>query len=325
MVEATRSLRRTNWGTALRIGASALMLGLLIPRIHLGSILPEGHHVSTLRWLVLGLVVTLFGFVLSSWRWQRVLIVYDEHVAIPRLFSHYLAGQFVGNFLPSTIGGDVLRITRLTPSVRSSATSFGSVVIERLSGWLVLPILTLLGLAFRPSLFDLGVAPKLALGLALCTLALLVLVLIGAGSRNLGGRFAGHDNWRRFLGAVHVGVDHLRRHPRGAVGVMGAAAAYQLSMVLTVLIATRAVGVDVPAVAVLAFAPAVLIAQVLPFSLNGLGLREGAFVLFFTPLGASTTQAVGIGLLMYGMMLAISLLGAPAFAVGSRTAHTSPA
>jgi uncharacterized membrane protein YbhN (UPF0104 family) len=192
------------------------------------------------------------------------------------------------------------------------------VVLERMTGWVGLPLLTVTGLLMRPSLLDLGLAPQLALGLALATLALLTLLLVAAGSRNLAGRFAEHEGWQRFIGAVHVGVDRLRHHPRGAVGVVVAATVYQLSMVAAFYVATKAVGVDVPVAAVVAFAPAVLIAQVLPFSLNGIGLREGAIVLFLDPLGVGTTQAVAVGIVVYAMTLVVSLLGAPAFAMGHR-------
>ena len=73
-------------------------------------------------------------------------------------------------------------------------------------------------------------------------------------------------------------------------------------------------------VALLAFTPVVAIAQVLPLSLNVLGLREGALVVFLGPLGVSAGQAVTVGLIIYAATLAVSLLGAPAFAVGSRRA-----
>jgi hypothetical protein len=59
-------------------------------------------------------------------------------------------------------------------------------------------------------------------------------------------------------------------------------------------------------------------AQVLPISISGLGLREGALVLFLHPLGVSSGKAIALGLLVYGLNLTISLLGAPAFAVGAR-------
>ena len=65
--------------------------------------------------------------------------------------------------------------------------------------------------------------------------------------------------------------------------------------------------------------PAVAIVQVLPApTIGGLGVREGAFVLFLHPLGVSANQAITLGLLVYGINLVASLFGAPAFAVGSR-------
>jgi hypothetical protein len=70
--------------------------------------------------------------------------------------------------------------------------------------------------------------------------------------------------------------------------------------------------------ALLAFFPAVAIAQVLPIGISGLGVREGAFVLFLGPLGVASEEAIGLGLMLYLLNLGVSLLGAPAFAVGGR-------
>jgi hypothetical protein len=78
----------------------------------------------------------------------------------------------------------------------------------------------------------------------------------------------------------------------------------------------------------MAFMPVVAIVQVLPFpTIGGLGLREGALVLFLAPLGVSENHAIALGLMVYAINLTVSLLGAPAFAVGrrgARTASTSP-
>ena len=100
--------------------------------------------------------------------------------------------------------------------------------------------------------------------------------------------------------------------------VLVAAIAYQVSVLIAVYCAIHALGVSVPNGAVLAFLPAVAAAQVLPISLSGLGIREGLLVLLLRPLGVPTGKAIGIGLLWYGMTLVVSLLGAPAFAVGHR-------
>src|SRR6185369_4964747 len=109
---------------------------------------------GTLLFLAFGLLFTLAGFVLSAWRWQRVLAVFEVTVPLRTLLGHYLAGQFVGNVLPSTIGGDVLRVSRAAKSTGTGDVAFASVVIERLSGFVVLPVLTFLGFAIDPSLLD---------------------------------------------------------------------------------------------------------------------------------------------------------------------------
>src|SRR5687767_12769041 len=111
--------RRRSLLLSLRILVSAVLLAVLVTKIHPENMLPENQHFSTLVYLVLGLVLTGLGVVLSAWRWQRVLCVFDAHVPLRTLASHYFAGQFVGNVLPSTIGGDVLRVSRGAVSARS--------------------------------------------------------------------------------------------------------------------------------------------------------------------------------------------------------------
>jgi len=123
---------------------------------------------------------------------------------------------------------------------------------------------------------------------------------------------------------VHIGVDRMRREPRRTTSVIIAAVAYQASVVAAVWCAIHALGVSVPDGAVLAFVPAVAMAQVLPISVSGLGIREGLLVLLLHPLGVPTGKAIGVGLLWYGMTLVVSLLGAPLFAVGHRHRRDEP-
>ncbi|MCZ7528092.1 MAG: flippase-like domain-containing protein [Acidimicrobiia bacterium] len=314
--------RRSSRAVWVRLVVSAVLLAILVSRIHLDAVLPRQRHLSTLAFFAAGVVVTLLGIVLSAWRWQRVLVVFDTHVRLRTLVSHYLAGQFVGNVLPSTIGGDVLRVSRGAQTTGSGATSFASVVLERLTGFVALPLLCVVGVLARPSLLQADRA-WIALAISGVTLVVLVGILLVAASPRLAGRFAEHENWMRFIGAVHLGVDRLRHRPRLAASVLAAALVYQVSTVLVVLLAVKTMDVSVPVAAVLAFAPAVAMAQVLPLSLSGLGVREGMLVLFLGSLGVSAGPAIGVGLLWYAMTLLVSLLGAPAFAVGHR--HPAPA
>jgi len=96
------------------------------------------------------------------------------------------------------------------------------------------------------------------------------------------------------------------------------AVGYQLVYVAGVYCAVHTIGLSVPNAAILAFVPAIAIAQVMPISVAGFGLREGMLVLLLRPLGATTAQAVGVGLLWYAMVLLASLGGAPLVAIGDR-------
>jgi len=312
--------RRAKVLFGVRVVASAGMLGFLLTRFDLSALAPEASH---LPWVAAGLVVLVGAIVLSTIRWQRVLKALDLAEPLPPLLSHCFAGLFVANFLPSTIGGDVLRVARLSAHNGKRPASFASVVLERLTGFLVLPVITLVALVSHPSLLHLGTATGVAVTLSLVTLAALAVILVLAASPKLGGRLAENANWLRFVGAVHLGVDRIRRHPRAAASVMATALAYQLTVVLVAWIATRALNMNIGWAAVMAFIPVVAMAQAIPLSVNGLGLREGALVLLLNPLGVPQQQAVALGLLLYGMNLVVSLLGAPAFAVGGRPARTA--
>lgn len=311
--------RKQALSLALRIILSVAMLGVLVwrvPSFDADEVVPEV-TARTVLWLVVAALLTLAGLVLSALRWQRVLQVLGLHADLRRLLSHYLAGQFVSNVLPTTIGGDVLRVSRLSRETGESPGTFASVVLERLTGWLVLPIISVVGFLVNPPLQDLGTATRVALGLAFATLVALSILLYAVADQRIGGRFAARDGWRRFAGAVHLGLAELRRQPGAAVNVLLVGFAYQLVLVLAAVAAAQALGVR-PAglTALLAFFPAVAIAQVLPIGISGLGVREGAFALFLGPLGVTTEEAIALGLLLYLLNLGVSLLGAPAFAVG---------
>ena len=319
---ATRSTLRRRlmlWG---RVSASVAILAVIftkIPNFNWSNLVPAWSWNNTL-WLVAAAVLTLVGFVLSTLRWQAVLQAMGMRTTpLRRLFGHYVAGQFVSNVLPTTIGGDVVRVSRLAQDNGDTADTFASVVIERLTGWLVLPIITIIGFLANPGLRDLGVTTTIALAIAGGTLALLVLILVAANHPRMLGRFANRDGWQRFVGAVHTGVNRLRQRPKAALWVVGAGLLYQGMMVLAATAAAKSLGMtDVGLTVLAAFLPAVLISQVLPIGISGLGVREGAFVLFLTPLGVPTEQAVALGLLLYVLTLGVSLIGAPAFALGSR-------
>ena len=312
-----------------RLVVSALLLWVLATKIgdSWHEAVPDATP-RTLAWLGGALVLTLAGVVLSAVRWSAVLDALGLHAPFKRLLSLYFAGQFMGNVLPSTIGGDALRVSRLAKDNGEPPTTFASVVLERLTGWVVLPAITLAGLAVNPGLRELGRASAIAFATAAGTLVLLgaVLTLTFLTNSGIEERLEHNEGWKRFTTAVRFGLHRLRHEPAATARILATGLAYQLILIGSALMAARALGMPagVGPTALLAFVPAVLIAQVLPISISGLGVREGLFVLFLQPLDVPQSQAIALGLLLYLLNLVVSLLGAPAFAVGQRVRPSAP-
>jgi hypothetical protein len=313
-----------------RLVVSALLLWVLVIKIgdNWDDAVPDA-RATTLAWLFGALILTFGAVVLSAVRWSVVLQALGLHPPFNRLLSLYFAGQFMGNVLPSTIGGDALRVSRLSKDNGESPTTFASVVLERMSGWVVLPVLTLTALLINPGLRELGRASMIAFVTASATLLLLIVVLVLTARQGKGieGKLEHNEGWRRFTGAVRFGIRKLAHEPASTARILASGLAYQLILIASALMAARALDLPVAVgpTALLAFVPAVLIAQVLPISISGLGVREGLFVLFLHPLGVPQSQAIALGLLMYLLNLVVSLFGAPAFAVGHRVRRATPA
>ena len=274
---------------------------------------------STPFWLIGALALTVVGNLVATVRWYEVARALGLRVSRRRMFSHYMAGMFLSNFVPTTVGGDLVRISRLTNDTDDGPHSFASVLLERLSGWIVLPAFTLTGLALDEELRGLGAPTRVAVVTALLTLGALVLTLGLVGNQQFGRLASKHQGWVSFVNGLHTGIDELRTKPRDTGRVLLTAFAYQGVMLTAAGCAAKVVGINgLGPTELMAFIPAVLIIQVLPIGLGGLGLREGALVLFLHDLGVIDERAIAMGLLLYFLTVAGSLVGLPTLVFGGR-------
>ena len=211
--------KRSSVTIPLRIGLSVALLIVILKSmdgIDWDELIPEWND-QTAFWTIGAFFFTLIGFILGAVRGQRVLRALGVNQSLWRLFSHYMAGQFVSNFLPTTVGGDVIRIGRLTRDTDDGPVSFTSVVFERLSGWLVLPVITLLGFAINPGLTGLGTSTRVPLVVAMVTLIALTLVILLLGSNRIGKGLQNRQGLLRFANAVHLGLDRLKGNPKACL------------------------------------------------------------------------------------------------------------
>src|SRR5438128_935635 len=96
-------------GMVMRPAVSVALRVALFLRIGAGSVW------TTLRggspaWLLAGAALVVLAMLVSAWKWQILLASHGLRVGFGHLFGTYLVGLFFNNFLPSNIGGDVIRV-----------------------------------------------------------------------------------------------------------------------------------------------------------------------------------------------------------------------
>src|SRR5690606_29369174 len=236
-----------------------------LPDVSLSEVVPD-LRASTFGWVAVAVLVHVAAYALQTLRWATVSETLGIGLPFRRLFSHLLAGEFVSNALPTSFGGDVVRVVRQGRDTGDFADSFAATAIERLTGWLVLPLISTIALIADPDLLGLGTASWVAVVINIVTIVALVTLLWVAGHERGAGRLLGVGGWRRFIGAVHLGIVAFRAHPGRVVRLLAFGLGFQLMQCASVYAAARALGIgEITVLAVLAFFPPTAIAQNLPF------------------------------------------------------------
>lgn len=263
--------------------------------------------------VLLGISFSLhaFGLFISAVRWQILIKAQDEDVPLAFLAKSYLVGSFFNLFLPTRIGGDVVRIWDGSRHSKSLIKSSAIVLVERLSG-----IVVLLLFAFFASLIRLDIAQRFPvvwvslvisfLGLGLLSLFLTPIAEIFfaklpdttlmAEFKQKASQFRDtilfYKTKKRALGSAFIWSTLL-----------------QINVIIHYFLIGKALHLKIPLLDYFIFIPIVHLILLIPFTINGLGLREGAYMEIFRYYGLSTAVAVSFSWIDLAFMLAVGIFG----------------
>ena len=296
-------------GLVLRPLVSVALLAALFWKFGAGSVWGTLRSASPL-WLAAGVGLVVLAMLVSAWKWQILLASHGLRVGLGRLFGTYLIGLFFNNFLPSNIGGDVVRVHDVTKLTGQGAATTASVIGERLLAGLALALTAAVAL-----LFSVGASRQVGASVALVLVVFILLIALIASARVR--TLAGHLLPRARGSAVARVMRHMGESfgDRGAVvRVMVLSFAFHATVVLFGWSTFQAIGARVPLATCFLFIPIIMAIQLVPVSLNGLGVREGAYVFFFGSAGLDAGQAVAASLLFALLTTLVSLSGGVLFA-----------
>lgn len=306
-----KEIARKYLSPLLKIGVSVGLLAWVLPRIGLTEIWREIQSVH-LGWLGLAFALCIAGTALRAYRWQALLVGLGLQVPIGRLIKLYFVGTFFNTFLPSGFGGDVVRVLEVAQESRRAHEATGTVLVDRLTGILVLLALALLALPFSLNL----IPPALAAGLA----ALAVGGLVG------GGLLFQQRLLKRVIALIPEGLPFGAKKqveklyaaisgsgPKAMGQALGISLIFNILLIFLNYAIALSVSVDVPLSYFFLFVPPTSLALMVP-SVGGLGAREWAYTELWPQVGVSAAEAGAMSLLNYAVNAATGVIGGAIYA-----------
>jgi uncharacterized protein (TIRG00374 family) len=267
---------------------------------------------ASVPWLVLSGLLTLITVPPMGFRWQLLLRARGVRESVAWLTRAYFVSYAVGQVLPTSVGGDASRIfetARRHPGQITPIT--GSVLLERALGLAVTLVLAGVGLVLALGRYPIG--PYILVEIVF------IVGTVAAGfvffSRGIRSRLRFALPYARRLRvetparAVYDGLHGYRDHPQTLLYVAFITAAAQLTRVLAIYASARAVGIHLGVLPYVVLGPLLFLVMLVPFTVNGIGVREAFFISFLGKLGVPHDQAFACGFLFFLMTILLALPG----------------
>jgi len=298
-----------------RVLATLLVTGLALAyifwKVDVGEALSTLADAS-LGWFLLSAAIMLVTVVPMAWRWQWLLGAHGIHERLPWLIRAYLVAYAAGQILPTSIGGDAMRIFETSRRHRGRGGPVaGSVLLERALGGAATLALGAVGLVLAAGRYDIGAYLWIEVGFVVATVVL-AFVLFSSSLRPLLARLAPllrPLRLDRIVRAVYEAIHSYRSTPRLLGGVFALTLAVQAVRVLAIWAAAEAVGIDLSVRVYYVMGPLFFLVLLVPFTLNGFAVREAFFVSFLGNLGVPSDQAFAAGFLFFLVTILLSLPG----------------
>jgi uncharacterized protein (TIRG00374 family) len=268
-------------------------------------------------WLLLSFITLLIGKILTSYRWQILLKVQNIEIPLRFLIASVFVGQFFNSFLPTTVGGDAMRASDTSSQSKESTKSVMSVFADRLIGVFALVILALFALIvgyLNGQDVSFYVVPVL-LVFFLCSLVLLMVIntrLVGILDRVL--QYLRLPKIATKLDEAYQSIHLIIDEPRTLMIAFLVSLLLQVNVILFYYFIGISLDLGVSFLYFSMIVPVALVVLLVPFSINGIGIREGIFVYLLTELGVQTKDAIALSWISFGLMLTQGLIGGIIFA-----------
>ena len=261
--------------------------------------------------LAAGFIILFLIYLLGFWRWHMLLKAAGIQASLKRLIVSFCGGAFFSIFLPSTIGGDVVKTADLAGHTRKAKEVIATVLLDRLSGYIGLVFVILPALLLGKDL----VRDKVVISSVAAIVVLLIFILLVLFNRFIYSRITefltapGAGKIKETISDLHSEIHIFRRHKKLIVYNLILSFFIQLISPLSVYFIALSLGIKINLIYFLIFLPIIGAITLLPIAIGGLGLRESLFVAYFAKVGVIKQSAIAMSLLSFFFIVIYGALG----------------
>jgi uncharacterized protein (TIRG00374 family) len=314
-----REVSRSPWRSAaflvLKIGVSVGLLAWLLRQVD-GARLWAAVRSASWSWLGVAAALYFAMLLVSSWRWNILLRTQGIAIRLRTLVGSFLVATFFNNFLPSNIGGDVVRVRDTSGPARSRTLAATVVLVDRGLGLLALVLVAALGATATQTASTVGPAPLkpwmlwtgLIFGAVVSVQALRsphFVAWLAAPLRRL------HADWvDARVARLTAALARFANSPRALASSAAGAVVVQALLVAFYAAVARGLHIPVSPWHLAVMVPVSFVVQMIPVSVNGFGVREATFVAFFALAGLPAEAAMLLSFMGTAVIMGWSLAGA---------------
>ncbi len=302
------AIKRKRLSFAFRVSITLLLLVFLFKSLSLSTLVAALTHASYV-FLLLGLLIGVVASLLSAFQWQKLLQSEQIFAGLMRLFKLYLIGIGFSHFLPTGMGGDVVKAFYVGRASDNYAGSASAIVMTRLTGYFGMQLVAFSSLL----LFHTGIARSVVV------LAILLSLLVGS---MIGGVLLLttllpkmlNRSWTKYrivASAIPVGqalITTIQR-PRLLGSVTSVGVVFWILSILDYYMYANALHMHVSFSFYFVAIPVISLVAFLPITINGFGLRESAFVYIFASVHVPTATSLLLALFMDVQVLFFGIIG----------------
>jgi glycosyltransferase 2 family protein len=304
LTAAEPDTRRSCRAFVLRAGLGVAAIVFLLWRYDARPILQAVAR-ERIRYFAIAVALYIAGQALSAWRWRWLARMNALTGSYPEYLRYYFIGVFTNLFVPGLIGGDAARALYLGRRERRLSAAISSVVADR-------------GIGLVSLVWFAAIAVVVFTSIVLPDPVRNSVLILG------GGTFAGWPllailmRWVELLPARLAAIvtpilPYLER-PIAIAPAIAVSLILQASLAVCQYLIALGLGLTAPLAAFLVCVPIANVVASLPLTLNGLGLRETAYLVLLGGIGISHPDAIAMGLLWFAATMTGGLTGIAAFA-----------